>query len=652
MVQLHFPEGVESAGFSSSTTSNAADADATTIIRELIQNSVDAAKEISREQSVIRFHVEKLRQNHLPGINDLRDSFPRALETQEQLNDGVLPAVQHQVAMGLQDSIFSDLGHVMSVSDNGVGLTQRTMRALLSDGQSAKSSAGGGAHGYGHLTVIPASDMRLVYYGGIHETEGVIASGHCILAPFKDQTDIFRTKDGYLVQSLMQDLFNPYDFIVGNDVPEFISKKIESIKKLWGSGTVVIIPAFNFFKDEQGYEELWKAIEYSAATNFFASIFKDEITIEYECEDGKWILNAENLEDALIKNNSEKRGAKFLPGYWAHECHDVIKAGEDIEFVTDLGPVIGKLHRSGRGRSTRIDLCRNGMWIVSNTGNSLPMLQNNTFSDYESFHLVLLLEASDGEIHDLVRASEPPIHDQVDIKRLQESERNKLRYAFKQIQEQLKSRLAKIDTETFAMDGILSLPIGGSGSGGEVGVHAGEWKPFDRHPRASTGSKEIDEGEEKQEKRGTGKKKGKKSQGGGTKTIKRTGNAIPFEAIPVPLGTRKFEIEIHPLEDISSGEIRFMIDQNFDETSNQMNSEPFVKINNARLNDKPISKSQHMKTAKGDVILISDMKEGEPFNLKFDFDLPANVVIGEDRSVSLKTEIIKRRSSETEVGDG
>ena len=652
MVQIHFQDGVDNSGFSSSTTSNAADADATTIIRELIQNSVDAAKEIDREKSVIRFHIETLSQQTYPGINDLRDAFPRALKTQKKLSAGELPAVQQQIAMNLKESINRKQGHVLSVFDNGVGLTKRTMQALLSDGQSAKSSSGGGAHGYGHLTVIPASDLRLVYYGGVHSSEGRIASGHCILAPFKDASDQYRTKDGYLVKSLNPDLFDPYEFITGKDIPDFISNKIESIEKKWKSGSVVIVPAFNFFKEEQSLDGLWEAIEYSAATNFFASIAEGEIKIEFEYDEGVWSLSSDNLEDTLMKYKSEKRKAKFLAGYWAQECYDVLNFGEDIEFITDLGSVSGKLHRSGRGRSSRIDLCRNGMWIVSNVGSSLPMLQNNTFSDYESFHLVLLLKAGDGQIHDLVRASEPPIHDQVDTKRLQSSDREKLRSAFKQIQEQLKSRLTKIDIETFAMDGILSLPIGGSGSGGEVGVYAGDWQPFERRPRASKGSKEIDEGVEKQPTRGKGEKKEQKSRGGGTKTIKRTGNAIPFEAVPVPLGTRNFEIEIHPLEDIYSGEIRFMIDQNFDETSNQMNSEPFVKIKNARLDDKPISIDQHIETAKGDVILISDIKEGEPFNLKFDFDLPENVVIGKDRSVSLKTEIIKRKPPRKEAGDG
>ena len=656
---LRFREGIENAGFSSSTTSNAADADATTIIRELIQNSVDAAKEVDKDKSVIKFQIENIEQQKYLGINQLRDAFPKALKTQKELNGGELPDVQKQIASNFEESLKREKGYILSILDNGVGLTKRTMQALLSDGQSAKSSAGGGAHGYGHLTVIPASGIRFIYYGGIHKEEGRIASGHCILASFRDDNNIDRTKDGYFVEELNQDLFDPYKFATGANIPALISEKIDLIENEWDSGSVVIIPAFNFFKEEkENSDSIWELIEYAAATNFFASIADGKIVIEFEYDEVKKTLNNRNIEEVLAKHKDERR-AKFISGSQAYECLEALKRGEDIEFKTDSGNISGKLLTFDRGKKSRIDLCRNGMWIAynANQGKLHSKIQNNVFNDYESFHLVLLLEASDGEIHQLVRAAEPPIHDQVDIRRLQTEDQAKLKTAFQQIQEQIKDRLTLIDTNTTEMDGILSLPLGGSKSGGEYGNHAGEWKPFERRQRASSGTKNVVVGKENTGDIGKEKNKKKTNKGvggAGTQTTpKRAGNAIDFHAIPVPLGPRKYEIEIHPLGDTELGEIRFMVDQNMDETCHRMNDEPFVKLKNATLNGKSISKENLKKNTNGDThsVLLSDLKEGSAFRIKFDFDLPEDLRLAADKFVGLKAEIIRRKKLKSEDDD-
>lgn len=86
--KIHFRSGIEYAGFSSSATSNATNADATTVIRELIQNSLDAAKEKNREHAHIKFTIEKVKQESLPGFSDLHKSFLSAVSTQKKINGG------------------------------------------------------------------------------------------------------------------------------------------------------------------------------------------------------------------------------------------------------------------------------------------------------------------------------------------------------------------------------------------------------------------------------------------------------------------------------------------------------------------------------------------------------------------------------------
>ncbi len=647
MASLHFRSGIEDAGFSSSTTSNANNADATTIVRELIQNSLDAAKEIKREKTVIRFEIEKINQNKLPGIENLKNAFPHALNTQRKLSKGSLPDIQEQIASVFQENIEIDSSYLLSVSDNGVGLNKTTMKALLGDGRSAKESSGGGAHGYGHLTVIPSSNLRFVYYGGISQSGQKVASGHCVLAPFQDENGGNFTKDGYLVESLMDDLFEPYEFLYDDKIPELILNKIDNIQKYWDSGAVVMIPSFNFFKSDS--DKLWNSIRRAAATNFFASFAQDELIVEFKNGEDIDQIDVHNIEVTLQQYTHEINAKSFISGSKAMDCYEVIQTGEDIIFETEAGNVSGKLIRYKKGQSTRIDLCRNGMWIVYNNspGKRLPMLQSSVFSDYQPFHLVLLLKASDGNLHKLIRKAEPPIHDQVDVNQLTDSDKEKLRKAFSQIQSQIKERLEKIDEEGVKMDGILDLPIGGSQSGGKHGTYAGEWQPFERVTRRSTGSENKETGEEtgrRGDKKGERKKNG---SGAGTKTAKTSGNAAPFKAIPVPRGSRGYEVEIHPLEDIDVGELRFMIDQNMDETCRYMNAEPLVQLQNVKLESKVIPESYINKNGKGEIIslLIPDIKMGKKFRIEFDFLPSSDLAISDNKSIALKAEIIKRKQS-------
>ena len=646
---LLFRRGVEDAGFSSSKTSNAANADATTIVRELIQNSVDASKEIGRDETIIRFELEKIAQNTIPGFDDLKEAFPCALESQRKLSNGRLPDIQAQIAGLFEKSLKQKLTHILSIRDNGVGLKKETMRALLGDGRSAKGVSGGGAHGYGHLTVLPSSDLRMVYYGGKHKSEEKIASGHCVLAPFERKGKPYQ-KDGYLVQKLNdEDMFDPYVFLHDKNIPELISRKIDSIESEWGTGTVVIVPSFNFFKNE--HKELWKLIRKAAATNFFASFAKKEIVVEFKDGENIQRLDASNIEKTLMEFEREKN-ARFIAGSKALDCYNTIRFGKSVNFKTAIGTISGKLNCDNKVKNTRIDLCRNGMWIVHNNsaGKQLPRLQNSTFSDYHPFHLVLMLEAtSDGELHQLIRKSEPPLHDQVDVNQLSEEDKKKLQSAFSQIAKQIKDNLEEIDTEKTTMDGILTLPVGGSGRGGKSGVYAGEWQPYERTSRASSQGKSAETGPDGRETSGKkGKNKGSKNNGGsGAKPTKKAGSAAPFNAIPVPINSRKYEVEIHPLADIEAGEIRFMIDQNMDATCRFMNGEPLVRLKNVKLEGADIPSDQFIKDGNGAIIgiMVADIQENKKFHVEFDFLPPDDSVIPKEKSVALKVEMLKRKKT-------
>ena len=533
--KILFRKGYEQTGFSSSTTANELDVDATKIVRELIQNSVDAANETKRDKTKIRFEIESVSTTDCPGINEIKSAFYLALETQKKLTkEDTLSDIAQAIADRIKNALEQEHISLFCVLDNGVGLDEHSMRNILGDGFSSKGPTQGGSYGYGHLTVIPASDFRLVYYGGVTKNNSkMVASGHCILASFQDEQGRAKNKDGYFATDLKEDMFEPYVFPTNENIPDFIYLKIDWIKKQWRSGTVVLVPAFNFFREKD--DQLWQKIEQAAVTNFLPLFINDKISVEFVRNGKTDILDGTSIQETLEKYQSEKNDP-FLSGANAFKCFDVLKTGEDITFETESGNVKGKLKRNpGRG-SQRIDLFRNGMWITHN-GKSpfLPRLQKSTFSGYEAFHLVLLVNSEDsGDIHTLIRSAEPPLHNAVKAKQLVTKSKKDLEMAFEGIRDQLKNRLERIDTENFQLKGILSLPICGREQGGQAGIYAGEWKPYERQSRSTPGSESVHTGTEDESpgvRSGPGPgPRSKPDNSGGRETIKKPGTRVPFQA--------------------------------------------------------------------------------------------------------------------------
>lgn len=647
---IHFREGLDTAGFSSSATANEADTDATKIVRELIQNSVDAAREARRDRAEIRFEVVECALTDCPGMKDFIVAHSLALRTQTKLADGNLPDVARYAAEHIGRTLQHETIDVLCVSDNGVGLTAKTMKNILGDGQSGKATTEGGSHGYGHLTVIPSSDIRLVYYGGVDGDGNRVASGHCILAPFEDENKMPRTRDGYLVHNLKQVISDPYEFPTENNIPGLIAGELNKIETEWGSGTVVLVPAFNFFKDER--DSLWNSIRQAAAINFLVPFLQDSIRIEFVADGETHILDSNSVRQ-VIEECAEQKRAKFLSGVMARECLDVLSKGEDITFDTCLGEVIGKFMRHPPGRGTqRIDLWRNGMWITHNgkPQRFLPRLYKSTFDGYEPFHLLLLLRPDEGNIHRLVRLGEPPLHDELDIRRLPNSDAEQLKQAFGQIRDQMKDRLCKIDATSFEMNGILPLPTGGTGPGGESGTHAGEWEIFDRRPVSASGKATIDVGGESgsEPENGAGEtdKPGNGGGGGGgTRTVRKPGNPASFRAIPVITALGQCDMEIIPVDDAPVAEVRFMLDESMDATCQQMDNEPLVTMRHVHLDGTPVSENMCVRDDDGNIlgVLIDGFTKDRKYRLSFGFESPVD---GADTMVALKAEVVRRQSME------
>lgn len=632
---LYFSLSGTREGFTAAGVQGFSDLNPAVLVRELIQNSLDAVREDGRSKTIVRFELEEIELAEVPAIDTYRDTIRQAEHDQSRIqNDGKLPDQAAMVVGAIKDCLRKKKVKVLYILDNGMGLDEKRMTGLLSDGVSVKSSAGSGAVGNGHLTAIPASDLRYVLYGGVCEGGNKIASGHAILASFSGK-DGLMGKDGYYAldfKSLMED---PYDFPSENQIDPLIKKKLDWIESKYEKGTAVIIPGFNQFR-EQGID-LWDAIKKASACSFFAAIADGHLEVVCRSNDSEKRLCESNIKKVFESDiASEKRAKKFLSGSRAADAYKTAKEGNAHTVDVGCGRVKVILRDISDGKS-RIDLCRNGMWI----SDSLPRLSTYKFNNRKPFHCLIKVTANDGDIHGLIRKSEGPLHNHIEAQKwLSPEEQSQLDDAFKEISNFLSNNLEELQEQEFSISDILSVSTGS----------VAEWERLRRHPsRVPSGDDEGGGG--RGDARGSKGDGNGSDSGGGSNSFKRSGNSIPFGAVPVPTGSRSYSVELYPQEELKGdfeAEIRFVLDENIDETCDPTNDEQYVELKSVKMDGKKVADRDLIK--RDETILgvrLGQFKPGENPILSFDYDLPDDpdgMVLQAEEKIVLRAEIVRRRA--------
>ena len=204
-------------GFASKAVSSDNDANPSVIVRELIQNSLDAATPPG-SQVRVTFVFTELAVSEIPGIDAYRAAFDAAKRT----NAHAPEAAEAQIER-ITQSLAEDRIPVLQVIDNGIGLDTPRTNALLSDGMTNKVGAearSAGSYGLGHYTAFPASDLQYVLYGGITRDGARTMSGHAILASHFNGDGDLLGKDGYFIRGEpRRDIRNRYRFAEGGKIP-------------------------------------------------------------------------------------------------------------------------------------------------------------------------------------------------------------------------------------------------------------------------------------------------------------------------------------------------------------------------------------------------------------------------------------------------
>lgn len=319
--RLRFGPTTTSCGFTSYSTSSFSDLRPAPIVRELIQNALDAAVEAGEPTSIVRFKITCIRSNDVPDMEGYGKAFRDAVRHQTGVNGKLSDAAQQVVdtiERALHDLSDDDGCWCLSVLDNGVGLDVKRLNALLGDGASFKGAAETGSYGVGHFTSITASNLRYVLYGGVQKSGERIASGCAMLASRDNpQEDHLDAAQGYLVNGFKNGSDGAYDFMSATSIPTILDACLTEIETQWKHGSAIVIPAFNYFGGEKN-RDLWDVVSKIAAYNFNAAIQHGRLAVEVDEDDvlkdadkkGVQRLDADTLRDVLEHESEPKRSAR------------------------------------------------------------------------------------------------------------------------------------------------------------------------------------------------------------------------------------------------------------------------------------------------------------------------------------------------------
>ena len=639
--RLQFSFG-SSSGFTPSGISGFSDLRPAAIVRELIQNSLDAAIEANVRPAKIRIRLTCCKKEEIPSIQEYEKAFDLAVATHTRKKE--LSSQASRVVDVIQKSLNQKKQVVLSVLDNGIGLDDSRMNALLSDGISVKGGSAMGTYGNGHSTIIPASDLRYVLYGGVNSEGNRIGSGHAVLASSKKVGQPQpMSGDGFLIQEMKD---GSHVCATGQNLHPLIAKDIDWIVENFERGTVVIVPAFNYFRREE--ENLWDLVSKSASHSFFSAIHEGRLIVEFEDLRSDYqnsdlqILDRGKLKGVLEEGKEKKRKTQgdFMSGARAYSAYDTFCKGEKDIIETKQGHIeIRWMYDSTDSGITRIDLCRNGMWITDEK--NIPGLRY-AFSDRKPFHAVLMLDSErGGKLHEFVRNAEGPLHNEIHPKqRLKEEEVQALKKSFTQIKEWLECKISKIESDSYMPDDFLALDFGGQGEGGKnnpsfwgIPEVINKYVPSKSYTETNVGP-------------------GPRRSKGETKRLSTSQNSRPqpqlgpmFTATSVAVGANCQRIYVECKGRLSDAQLRLCVDQNLDATCDlrsKRNDTEAIVLREIQIDGKSVARSKligengHIKG-----VHLGSIKPDDNFDIIVEYSLPPGLILPPDHQPTLRVDIFK-----------
>ena len=559
-------------GFRSSGLSAYNNVDPHTVVRELVQNALDASIQAKRKVVRVVFDVAEIAATEIPAREQYREHFKSAVRTQrDKGNAAQAKSIIDTIKATLKESRVP----VLWVLDNGIGLDDDGTEKLLGDGQSGKADEStAGSYGNGHMTSFPASDLRYVVYGGVHKA-GRTVSGHAILASHQYKGTVYG-EDGYLAEEVRaNDLFNRFEFYDGSEIP-VLRHKLDWVEREFETGSVVGIFGFNRFNRFRNDEEVLAVIETVVATHFTPLIRDGAMEVELRRGGSPVRTVHGNALERILERRKDRvrrdRNSIGPSGGQAWETLQTLNPEHRHTIETQSGKVRFHLRPLARGTrgGTHLQLFRNGMWITNEVPHNRP-------SDYQNvvpFNGIILLEP--GEAKDacgLVGTFEGPRHIYIDltIQSRGSPERRALDRFLTELREQILELVPPLDAEEHD-PGFFSIEVTGDGIRSDPRARppgTGTPEPAPRRPPS------------------VGPRRGSS----GRRSHRRRHRSRRIEAQVTALKEAGgIRLRAKPLEDAANAELRVVLSDGSDETCDTPAPDQYLEIERgAQVGGQPVT---------------------------------------------------------------
>lgn len=423
--QLIFPpDPTDQSGFASADADRALRGYAEPVVRELLQNCLDARENGQRVD--VSISIRRVPISQIPDLSGYKRAFEDVVRNRKEA--GRFSETDNTVANRIEDVLGDKDGEmwVLVCRDDGQGLTDDTMSRLLSEGNTTKTDHGAGSVGLGHLTAFGASDLRYVIYGS-RGPEGPIVSGRCLLAAHlprgKQKT---RSHKGTLAIGDNPNKIGMFDspFQYVSQPPALVKPDIDRITETGTAktGTVVAILGFNHFGESPETGDALRYIARTAAAHFSPAICDGRMAVEVTDGKRSTKLNSpDSVGKALSKDGYIVRSERWrFPEGMAHRAWRTLNQGKQLSSETAT-ILFRKLDDTDRGR-TRVNFFREGMWITNSHYHTGP------FADRERFDAVVLADPENGRrFSELVRRSEGAEHYDINLRNLPKEDGKELK---------------------------------------------------------------------------------------------------------------------------------------------------------------------------------------------------------------------------------
>ncbi len=444
--KLIFPRSSSREGFTDLNLAYRSQESAHQIVREMMQNSLDAQ---DPKVGAVNVNIEIVlcETSNIPDIESYKAAFEAAQSVHRRTGD------DKKIINAITKTLDKDKISVLFCRDDGKGMGTRDMNNLLSTAVSEKEDQQAGSYGLGHLFPFRASDIRYVLYASISRDEGTIVSGQVHLASHK-LGDEYRSRVGdYAIDIDMSGEEPERGFT--NEVPKILESQVDKIRKsATGTGTVIAILGFNNFNLRAN--EVPEAILTCAARNFFTSFHEETMKLKVKSGGKQKSLDKDSIKSQLEAGRENKQGkAKgHLSGSKAWNVYLALSQGrriqleeadvwyrrlDDKEILTDI--------------AREVVLTRKGMTITY--GSRIPDCEPSKFSEYKPFIAVICVR---DRFAVLVNDAENPEH--LELSHLVETEdRGKtLKKGFMKIANEIRKVVGILDSsDDWSPDGFPIL---------------------------------------------------------------------------------------------------------------------------------------------------------------------------------------------------